>query len=141
MIQNCKPKPPIPPLWHEYHPLVAIMYYTTLVRLCCLYRARQRPARDATRRTPRIDSSWHTQRGCAVTDSEKLLELFRIIDDPDGWYSSLSVTEQLFCRAWLVTGNRLFAYALLQKVLPEQVDYRVGVVPVEGFQNLVVQVG
>ncbi len=74
-----------------------------------------------------------------LTDEEKILELFRVIDDPDAWYEGLTVTEQLFCRAWLVTGNRLFAYALIQKVLPEQIDNRVRVTPVECSGYLIMQ--
>ena len=72
------------------------------------------------------------------TDQEKILALFAIIDDPQGWYEGLSYQQKLFCRAWLFTGKHVFARALLQKMLPQRLEERSLVAPVEGVQNLVV---
>ncbi len=66
-----------------------------------------------------------------MSDEQKLLALFRIIDDPDGWWDSLNYQQQILCKGWLLTGNRLFADALLNQMLPEQVIDSFPVAPVK----------
>jgi hypothetical protein len=74
-----------------------------------------------------------------LSESEKLLELFKIIDDPDRWYDSLSYQQQILCKGWLLTGNRLFAKALLGKILPHQVDHAIRIAPLGGLSNPMVK--
>lgn len=75
------------------------------------------------------------------SDEEKLLAIFRIIDDPRGWYDTLDTQQRILLRGWLRTGNRLFAKALLNKMLPEQVHQRILVSPLESVPRLIMQAG
>lgn len=74
------------------------------------------------------------------TDEGKLMALFGIIDDPDAWWEKLSYQQQILCKGWLLTGNRLFADALLQKMLPERVLNRGPVASLESVPHLIMQV-
>lgn len=81
----------------------------------------------------------HTQR--SNSEEGKLLALFALIDDPDAWYETLDYQQQILLHGWLTTGNRLFAKALLNKMLPKKVDEPVLVSFGEGFQNTVMEIG
>ena len=76
-----------------------------------------------------------------LSDNEKLIALFEIIDDPVKWFYSLSYQQRIMCKGWLATGNRQFANALLAKMLPEQISKPLRVAVFKSSPNFNVSFG